>query len=261
MMAKVKEYYGIKVPDGADRWGLETYSLVGCFIKHDVRGSYWWIPVVCECWKFVGLMLSRICVDLPEAEPVIDWPNAPSDEAIWIQDDKPESGNDFSGWFNEQHADGKYSAIGSDKYVRSTGVSYTIHRRPMVYKNLLHKDKVDTDKWVDGLPPVGKWCLYDMVCGEKDLIEVYVVGYTLTSTVAFQRNHSSEIETNCDLSRFYPPKTAKQLEKESFIKAVRKELYKIETFIDQVGNRTAKENAIAEILYAARFTAPKGDES
>lgn len=59
---------------------------------------------------------------------------------------------------------------------------------------------------------------------------------------------------------FAPLKTEAEKKRDSFDNAVFKELYKIELDLDCIGDRKRKEKAIANILFKAGFTEPKGDK-
>ncbi len=239
---KVKTYLGHKVPDGAtcfvkaceaykNHFGKEVDGIEYVFvIDHE-------LPEWSEISNIIPLS-ARGAIELPE-ETKPDWSNAPTDTAVWIQDNKAEAGSDFSGWYKEINDDGQYYECGSGDYVHSRNSDmFTVYSRP----------KVEPEVWVDGLPPVGTSCL-TLHYGE--LVECLYVGKGLGEEFIYQVSsgcHRGEIDRLIGSPKFRPLKTQAEKDREEFhLKAF------------EIHKHDMSCNEFATALYDAGFTAPKAE--
>jgi hypothetical protein len=119
--------------------------------------------------------------------------------------------------------------------------------------NVLNKWAIDLPFWE---PEIGKEC---QVAHGGDWLNCLFIGKGLDDHYIYQLTEQYRFELNGDpeISNFRPAKTAEELLRDSFFTAVYKELRKIEQDLDCVGDRTRKEDAIANILFKANFKAPE----
>ena len=269
----VKKYKGHKVPEGSQRV-LESFM---DFYKME-DGIIYFYSTFRNDWEEPGDAINyNQSIELPKVEPDIDWPNAPSDAAVWITPFNP---NYTDGWYRKSGVVYMRFSSGGDWSVSDEGLYFTVHHRPMDYKNPLLKNKA-AGEWVDGLPPIGCSVLLNITnedaflfsCNGNTMItipnntELVVIGHCIRhdnkktcATLMAKDCNKYKGFTTINPDFLSPIKTQEEKDKESFDKAVFKELYKIETILDRVGDRAGKENAIAKVLFEAGFTAPKDDE-
>tara|TARA_R110000824_G_scaffold220201_4_gene407292 strand:+ start:319 stop:840 length:522 start_codon:yes stop_codon:yes gene_type:complete len=168
----------------------------------------------------------------------IKWEYAPTDTAVWIQDNDTVNGSDFSGWFNDVNDKGQYYECGSGSYVRTRNDDmFSVHHRP--------EQPTKAEEWV---PVVGEECeglLMDKA-NNSSWVAVKLL-YNFDGEWAIQKVEAGTL-AYCD--QFRPLKTAEEKKREEFIECVKKLFPKSDT----------DDLILAGKLFGAGFTAPKGGE-
>ena len=253
MMSKVKTYLGHNVPDGATHYHKGNSTYIESFYLLDGENVMFSTIGNTKGWERSNMYMPPVAIELPEEETKPDWDSAPTDTAVWIDDNNPNSGNDFSGWFEFDKHNERYSS--SDRGGNLSTLfrdKYTVHHRPEI------KPEVWDGK---GLPPVGAVC--EMVCSQyndneapeygHDGLKVEIVSYKNNMAVFIYENDGEWYASLSDnYKHFRPLKTQEEKDREAFIEWV-------SHAIGGIHKDDFNKHEISACLYEMRSSMPKAN--
>ena len=242
---KVTTYEGHDVPEGATHYhkgnsgDITFYKMRKGEVEAYKEFQFEW--VFCPNGEH---FTDSIC--LPE-QPDLDikWEDAPTDTAVWIQDDNAENGNDFSGWYEE--VEDRYIECAHSNFLRKSDMCYTVHHHPEQ-----PEPEVNAPDKAEWMPEVGEECeVKELKSVEWD--KCLVMGeFEGLYWVTVHHDTSPKSGSHCtiysNLVEFRPLKTAEEKKREAFIDSA----YELTMSTDP------KLKQVFTTMYECGFTAPEG---